>query len=482
MCVFFAGEATMAMASRMSCGLQQCVLPGARRMSAALTLVLLMCIVSHNLMAPFTYVLAQEFEGFLEDVNDGEDLDAFVPPVARGHHSVGSNAGPNVAINLPKRKEDTRGRSADPLHEFWDEVEFEGFPVADEGLSSSTPAADGLQEKAGGEVKKNEIVTKPRTWQSYIFEAAGVLFFVIYGVVFWKGRKENENIALAWASQFAGNDSIFEKNFSLLGFGDEPDAPSLIKEGQSTFKFYASGRRYCKSLLATMVFQNRHDLLSQLIYLVSPAKDEITIEVNMNEDMEPLVFALVRKKKAKDALKDLKDLQQFATILNPPTTRKWVSEDLAVISESRELATDLLTEALLDQVFGEKAFQTYSPYFVSLHFSDQFPDVKQGQVLQFTFQIPPANKMAEMTRLIALVPHCIDLIGRYKLSSAAKTKASGVRSKIKADEFKEAAKQRLEAIQKKKAEQQVTLSGKREEKERLRQLKKSMPKVKMSRH
>jgi hypothetical protein len=198
--------------------------------------------------------------------------------------------------------------------------------------------------------------------------------------------------------------------------------------------------------------------------------------------MEPLVFALVRKKKAKDALKDLKDLQQFATILNPPTTRKWVSEDLAVISESRELATDLLTEALLDQVFGEKAFQTYSPYFVSLHFSDQFPDVKQGQVLQFTFQIPPANKMAEMTRLIALVPHCIDLIGRYKLSSAAKTKASGVRSKIKADEFKEAAKQRLEAIQKKKAEQQVTLSGKREEKERLRQLKKSMPKVKMSRH
>jgi len=86
-----------------------------------------------------------------------------------------------------------------------------------------------------------------------------------------------------------------------------------------------------------------------------------------------------------------------------------------------------------------------------------------------------------MKRLIALVPYFIDVMGRYKMGSSLKTKASAVREKIRAEEYKEASKIRQETLQKKKSEQQTPLSSKKEEKERLRQLKKSMPKVKMSR-
>ncbi|MCI15222.1 hypothetical protein A2U01_0036358, partial [Trifolium medium] len=144
---------------------------------------------------------------------------------------------------------------------------------------------------------------------------------------------------------------IFEKNFSLLGIGDGgDDTPLLLKEGQTTFKFYASGRRYCQGLLATLELKSRHDLIARIYNMVVPCKDEITFEVYMNDDaMDHVVFAMARKKAAKAMHKDLRDLQRFATIMSPPTSRKWVSDDLAVISESREVASDLITDALIEQ-------------------------------------------------------------------------------------------------------------------------------------
>lgn len=67
------------------------------------------------------------------------------------------------------------------------------------------------------------------------------------------------------------------------------------------------------------------------------------------------------------------------------------------------------------QVFGEKAFEKYGKYFISLHLSDQHPGTHR-KMLVFKFALPDANNMADMTRLVALVPYYIDLIGRYKLS------------------------------------------------------------------
>ena len=68
------------------------------------------------------------------------------------------------------------------------------------------------------------------------------------------------------------------------------------------------------------------------------------------------------------------------------------------------------------QVFGDKAFEKFGKGFISMHFSDQHPGIHK-KVLLFKFVLPGAKNMADMTRLVALVPYYIDLIGRYKLSS-----------------------------------------------------------------
>lgn len=54
-----------------------------------------------------------------------------------------------------------------------------------------------------------------------------------------------------------------------------------------------------------------------------------------------------------------------------------------------------------------------------MHFSDQLPGMHKKMLL-FKFALPDANNMADISRLVALVPYYIDAIGRYKLSSQVK--------------------------------------------------------------
>ncbi|KAK4605295.1 hypothetical protein RGQ29_013389 [Quercus rubra] len=376
--------------------------------------------------------------------------------------------------------------------EYWDEDEFEGLPIEEiQQPPSETPT---ITENATPSDSKSKPVQPPEPFslKTYTIEIVSVSFLIIFAINYFTGRRENENLALAWAAKFATKDTIFDRNFSLLGVGEGDDSPLLLKEGQTVFKFYASGRRYCQGLLATMELKSRHDLISRLYNMVVPCKDEISFEVYMNEEaMDHVVFAVAKKKAAKTMQKEVRDLQKFAGMVPVPSGKKWVSEELAVISESKEVAGDLITEAVLEQVFGEKAFEKFGKGFMSMHFSDQNPGTHK-KVLLFKFALPDANNMADMTRLVALIPYYIDLIGRYKLSSQARSKTEATRSKAAQEAFKELQNARQEALQKKKAERKKMLEEaeakltaeairKKEAKERARQMKRAAPKVKMTR-
>ncbi|KAK3028243.1 hypothetical protein RJ639_037577 [Escallonia herrerae] len=444
------------------------------------------------------------FEGFDADDDDGAldeepDLPLRSPPPKltlshpsqpESHHGP-PDPTPQPDPSLPS---DLPLKPSSASFDYWDEEEFEGLPFQQqnqpqeptkitENATPANPSSDSDPKTSPGPVAKVR--------KSYTLEIACVSFLIMFAINYFTGKKENENLALAWAAKFAVKDSIFEKNFSLLGVGDGDDSPLLLKEGQNVFKFYASGRRFCQGLLATMELQSRHDLISRLYNMVVPTRDEITFEVYMNDDaVDQVVFALAKKKAAKALQKEERDLARFASLVSPPSGRKWVVDDLAVISESKEVAGDLITEAVLDQVFGEKAFEKFGKGFITMHFSDQ--QVPHKKMLMFKFALPDANHMADMTRLVALVPYYIDLIGRYKLSSQARSKTEAARAKVAQEVYKELQNVRQEALQKKKADRKKIMEEaeaklnaeairKKEAKERARQLKKAMPKVKMSR-
>lgn len=458
-------------------------------------LLLLSVLITHLC---FSLVFADShFEGFDSEDDDTVEEEPFDPHPVKSPPLTQSESQPSLDPDLntvptsdPSSQSDLQKPSTTTF-EYWDEDEFEGLPVEQ---PQSEPSK--TTENAPPNDPDPKTASRPGNVsgsnKSFTVEIICGVFLIAFMINYFIGKHENENIALAWAAKFATKGSIFEKNFSLLGIGEGEDSPLLLKEGQNVFKFYASGRRYCQGLLATMELKSRHDLISRLFNLVVPCKDEITFEVYMNEEaMDQVVFALAKKKAAKGMQKEVRDLQRFAGLVANPSGRKWVVDELSVISESKEVAGDLITETVLEQVFGDKSFEKYGKDFIWMHFSDQHPD-KHKKMLLFKFALPDANHMADMTRLVALVPYYIDLIGRYKLSSQARSKTEAARVKAAQEVYRELQNARLEALQKKKAERKKMLEEaeaklsaeavrKKEAKERARQMKKAIPKMKMTR-
>ncbi|CAA0814062.1 Protein of unknown function (DUF1682 [Striga hermonthica] len=455
-----------------------------------------------------------DFEGFDAEEDDdfalgGGDLrDEDAPPVRSAPPPISLSTSTPESHHGPPDSDQSPIKSTPSDHnlkpastaafDYWDEDEFEGIPqdLISHPDSQATPESDpagfepdSSSRDSAGDPKSD--VKAPKKLSSYWVEIVCVSFLIMFAINYFTGKRENENLALAWASKFATKDSVFDKNFSLLGVGETDDSPLLLQEGKNVFKFYASGRRFCSGLLATMELKSRHDLISKLYNMVVPCKDEITFEVYMNDDaMDHVVFAVARKKLAKTMQKEMRDLQRFAGLVNPPNGKKWVTDELQIVSESKEVAGDLVTDVVLDQVLGEKAFDKFGKGFISMHFSDQHVGSAK-KVLVFRFALPDANNMADMTRLVALVPYYIDLIGRYKLSSHARAKTEASRTKVAQEIYRELQNARQEALQKKKAEQRKKLEEaetklsaealrKREAKERARQMKKAMPKMKMT--
>jgi hypothetical protein len=87
--------------------------------------------------------------------------------------------------------------------------------------------------------------------------------------------------------------------------GDGEGSEVLMKETSSNFKFYASGRRFCRGFLATLDLRRRQDLFSLALHLVSPHDDMIDIEVLMSDNtMPPMVLAIATPRLAKEMMKE----------------------------------------------------------------------------------------------------------------------------------------------------------------------------------
>ncbi|CAF2027741.1 hypothetical protein HID58_078124 [Brassica napus] len=458
----------------------------------SVALISLLCLHHHHHSA----LASSHFEGFdAEDDEDSTELHhSLTPPLLTQSESTVLDPEPDsTPITKPDPPPTQTGsnKPSPTSFDFWDEDEFEGLP---EDEPTEIPAPIASESPSDPQIPDPEDTDTPKKKKlsSYTVEIVCVSILIAYLTNYFLGKRDNESLALSWASKFGLRDAIFEKNFSLLGVGEGDDSPLLLKEATNVFKFYASGRRYCHGMLATLELKSRHDLISRLFNCVVPCKDEISFEVYMNDEgMDHVVFALARKKAAKGMFKEMRDLQRFGGMVAAPGGRKWVAEELAVVSESKEVAGDMITDVVLDQVFGDKSFEKFGKYFISMHFSDQHPG-KHRKMLLFKFALPDAKHMDDMVRLIALIPYYIDLIGRYKLSSQARNKTDGARQKVAQEAYKELESVRQEALQRKKAEKkrlleeaEAKLSGealrKKEAKERARQIKKSMPKVKMSR-
>lgn len=315
---------------------------------------------------------------------------------------------------------------------------------------------------------------------NWVVEVCAIAFLICFLVTYIVGRKANEKIASTFARTYR---DLFTSEFTVVGV----NGAILVKESQHTFRLNATGRSFVKGIQANLRLERRHDLVGRLYNKFwAPARDMLDIQVAMNDDaLEPIVFALVKNRDARDVAKEFSDIGAYtkSVKLAQDTNNKDATLDTGVwtaLAESKEI-TNLVLDAATRATLNK-----YKDHVRLIHITDQYPAHKEyKKVLHLVFYLPEIDKLEEIKTLVKLVFHMIDHTAKLSLPPALKQSIEKARSKVVTEDQKEAMEQRKEELEQEKLEKRrekmknmdANERAEFEEKERQRKFNKRVKKI-----
>lgn len=278
-----------------------------------------------------------------------------------------------------------------------------------------------------------EVWWKTSQYVSWLPEVVMGIFIICYIANMWNGRAKNTDIAMTFAKTYCTEGSLLDRNFSQLGARIDGAPDMILRESMHKFNIYATGRRFCKNFQATLDLKHRQDLLSLASYVISPRNDRIDIDIAMNEtNMQPLVLVIATPRLAKDLSKSLPDVKSFARPIDVSQHELpgFPSKRLHVWTESKSTFHELMTDKVMDLLFGRAAFEETSKYFRYLHFSSENPEGFSKHSLKLSFDLPPENQMQDLTQVLTATLHFIDVSPQFPCMSSLATQQCMYRSAL----------------------------------------------------
>ena len=251
-----------------------------------------------------------------------------------------------------------------------------------------------------------------RQYVKWLPEIAMAVLIIFYVINIWVGRARNTDVAMAFARTYCPVGSLLDRNFSQVGPQIDGTPDMIMRESMNKFNIYATGRRFCKNFQATLDLKHRQDLLYLASYVISPRQDRIDIDIAMNEaNMQPMVLVIGTPRHAKELSKSLPDVKSFARPIevSQQLLPGFPSKSLHVWTESISTFYDLMTEKVMDLLFGRAAFEETSKYFRYLHFSSENPEGFSKHSLKLSFNLPPEDQMQLLTHVLTATLHFIDV-------------------------------------------------------------------------
>jgi hypothetical protein len=314
--------------------------------------------------------------------------------------------------------------------------------------------------------------------ENYFYEYLAVTFLVLYLANYFYSRGANEKLAIAYINSIL---PTLEKNFSAVGlYSQETKAKNeiiavqareiLIKDSNSLYKLFCSGRRNTVGCLISLQFQPNYDFLYQIYYLFDnnnlSNKNLIHFDITLHSLRNlPLIFALIRKKNALSYKKNNPDLNDLASIAKQ-SSRLPNNNNFSIITDTFELANN--TEILEDNIV--KMIENFPQLLWSIHLTDQ-----PKPILRVSLQFPRnSNDLSGLVTLTKMIFYLIDRVSGVELSGAAFSKNSAIRKSIAEKVEKEEKMKKLEEI---KAKRDQTKAGDSAEKN----VKQKKPKLKVVR-
>uniref|UniRef100_U5EJN1 PAT complex subunit CCDC47 n=1 Tax=Corethrella appendiculata TaxID=1370023 RepID=U5EJN1_9DIPT len=382
---------------------------------------------------------------------------------------------------------------------FQDEEEFENFLGSNIEPEIDIKLSDTKQKTVEPKLTMAKVPIHFRThWDSYWMEILMLFGLLAYFTNYLYGKKKNSTIANLWLNT---HKTLLEENFALVGDDGRKESEgstlNFVKESESLYTLWCSGRVCCEGMLVELKMIKRQDLVSIIAGMMKPTQDQLHIKVEMSKDsMDNFVFCIAAKKIATKLFKELVDLNKFCTLVNKAED-KYNINGYSLLSEMQEVSQTLLDARLIT------ALNKYSHLIDFIHISDQFcgpiqqqedtqtlkqPDVKR--MLICGFNMPAKVNMEDMKPLLVLVFYLMERVRRFRLSKEAKTKSEKNRLRVEEEFMKTTHAARAEAAaarreEKRKQEKERILAEddpekqrRWEKKEQKRQQKKSAPKMK----
>ena len=123
------------------------------------------------------------------------------------------------------------------------------------------------------------------------------------------GKNKNSRLANLWLST---HKSLLDDNFTLVGDDgklENESTPGFMKESESLYTLWCSGRTCCEGMLVELKMAKRQDLIAILSDLLKPTQDQIHVKVDISKDvMDPFVFCVASKRTASKFFKEMYDL------------------------------------------------------------------------------------------------------------------------------------------------------------------------------
>jgi len=379
----------------------------------------------------------------------------------------------------------------DDFEHFQDEEMFEGFEKSD--VRDSMPDPKGTEPK----LTVAKIPMHFRThWDSYWMEMLMLAGLMAYFANFFHGKSKNARIAQNW---FNANKAVLEENFVLVGDDGKIDNenPGLIKESESLYTLWCSGRTCCEGMLVELKMIKRQDLVSLVAGLMRQQQDQVHIKIDISPGvMDTFVFCVGTKKTVTKAFKEYNDLNKFCTLVSKPEERFRLPNGFSLLSEIPEATTIMLEFKTL------LAITKYNHLVDYIHISDQFSGpiqqddpntLKQPEtkpVLLAGFNMPKDGDMKPLAHLMAVIFYKLDQLKTYRMSREGKSKAEKNRLRVEEEFLKSTHAARAEAAalrreEKRKQEKERVMAEDDPEKQRRwelkeqkRQAKKKAPKMK----
>ncbi|XP_050533658.1 PAT complex subunit CCDC47 [Daktulosphaira vitifoliae] len=447
--------------------------------------------VNYFLVILFTILICYSYCKIeIEEVDEFEEFDDS-PSFNSNNNDINNHENKEESYSADKIEPDVTIEDDDEFEHFNDEEEFEGFDTERIRVEDKDP--------------KITIASVPvpfhTNWANYIMEILFIIGIIAYFANFFYGRSNNARLADIW---FKTHKSLLDDNFSLVGDDGkiENESNGLIKETESTYTLWCSGRMCCEGMLVELQFIKRQDLASMANQFLRPSRDEIHVKVDMNkEDMDTFVFCVASKKTAARISKEMADLSVFCPE-RKPGANYGLTDGFSVHSELGEVSSTILDAKTVNYL------NKYADVIDCLHFSDRYSGLKltddtnvptklpaTKKVLLFTFTIPtdkyadPQDAINAVHPLMSFVFQCMERIKRLRISKEAKIKAEKNRLRVEEAFLKTTHAARAEAAaarkeEKRRLEKERILKEdpekqrKWEEKELKRQQRKKAPRMK----